>query len=105
MPCGKITDLMGPIHLRPMINVEDVDGAGSLIDPIDDAVGTASGSVASGERAEQSLAHPVRIGGQRLIAELQGRSSNRFGQTLRDSSASRRKESHREASVLAHRVV
>jgi hypothetical protein len=37
------------IDLRPMVDVKNMDGAAALVDPVDDAVGAAPGSVATSE--------------------------------------------------------
>ena len=53
-----------------MVNVENVDNAVVLVDPVDGAIGAAQGAVTTGERPEQRLADPLRVGesprGERL---------------------------------------
>jgi hypothetical protein len=49
------------VDLRAVIDVEDVDGAVSLVDPVDDPVGAAAGSVTACEGAEQRFTDAVRI--------------------------------------------
>src|SRR5205085_8792128 len=39
-----------------VVNVEDIDNAAVLIDPVDDAVGAAPGAVTASKRPEQRLA-------------------------------------------------
>jgi hypothetical protein len=40
------------VDLQAVVNVEDVDNAGLLVDPVDDAIGAAKGTVTAGERPE-----------------------------------------------------
>ena len=49
------------VDLRAVVNIEDVDNAGVLVDPIDGAVGAAPGTVTASERPEPRLADPVRV--------------------------------------------
>jgi hypothetical protein len=49
------------VDLGAVADVEDVDGAGIFVDPVDDPVGAAPGSVTAGQRAEQRFADPVRV--------------------------------------------
>jgi hypothetical protein len=49
------------VNLRAVVDVEDVDGAGVLVDPVDDPVGTAPSSMTAGQGAEQRFADAVRI--------------------------------------------
>jgi hypothetical protein len=44
-----------------MVDVEDVDGSSVLLDPVDDPVGAAPGSVPACEGAEHRFADAVRI--------------------------------------------
>jgi hypothetical protein len=66
-----------------MINVEHMNDAGILVDPVDGAVGTAPGAVTTSERAEQWLANAMRVDCQRRIAEFQHRGRHSFGESLR----------------------
>jgi hypothetical protein len=49
------------IDLRAVIDVEDVDNAAVLVDPVNDAIGAAPGAVTASERPEQRLADPLRV--------------------------------------------
>jgi hypothetical protein len=49
------------VDLRTVVDIEDVDDAAVLVDPVGDAIGTAPGPVAASERAEEWLANPVRV--------------------------------------------
>jgi hypothetical protein len=44
-----------------MVNVEDMDNAAVLIDPVHDAIGTAPSAVTASERPEERLANPLRV--------------------------------------------
>lgn len=74
------------VDLRAVVNIEDVDNAAVLVDPVDDAIGAAPGAVTTGERPEQGLADPVRADRKRSIAELQHGSGNGFRKPLGDRS-------------------
>ncbi len=58
------------VNLSAVVDVEDVDGAGVVLDPVDDPVG-APGSVTAGEGTEQRCADPVRVDRRGGVAELQ----------------------------------
>ena len=60
--------------------------------PVDDAIGAAPGTVTSGERSEQRLADPVRVDGERGIAELQHGGGNGFREPLGNRSPRGRPE-------------
>jgi hypothetical protein len=53
--------LRAVVDLRAVVNIEDVDNAAVLIDPVDDAIGAAPGTVTASERPEQRLADPLRV--------------------------------------------
>lgn len=59
------------VNLRTVVDVEDVDNAAVLVDPVDDAIGASPGTMTASERPEQRLAHPMRVDRKRGIAELQ----------------------------------
>src|SRR5438034_1238832 len=59
------------VDLGAVVNVEDMDGAAVFIDPVDDPVGAAAGSVTACERAEQRFAGAVRVDRQGGLAEFQ----------------------------------
>ena len=61
------------VDLRAVVDVEDVDGAIGLVDPVDDPVGAAAGSMTAGQRTEQRFANAVRVDGQGGLAEFQHR--------------------------------
>jgi len=58
------------VDLRAVVNIEDVDDAAALVDPVNDAIGPAPGAVTASERPEQRLANPVRVHRKRGIAKL-----------------------------------
>src|SRR3984893_10740589 len=72
------------VDLRAVVDVEDVDGAGVLLDPVDDPVGAAPGCVTASQRAEQRLTDAVRVDREGGLAELQHGSGDRLGKPLRD---------------------
>ena len=49
------------VDLRAVVDIEDVDHAAALIDPVDDAVGAAPGAMTAGKRPEQRFADPLRV--------------------------------------------
>src|SRR5215510_14606272 len=53
--------LRAAVDLRAVADVEDVDHAAVVVDPVDDAIGTPPGAVTSGQRPKQRFADPVRI--------------------------------------------
>ncbi len=63
------------IDLRAVVDVEEVDGAIGLVDP----VGAAAGSVTSCEGAEQRFADGVRVDGEGGPAEFQHRGGDCLG--------------------------
>lgn len=67
------------VDLRAVVDVEDVDGAIGLVDPVDDPVGAAAGSVTSCEGAEQRFADAVRVDGEGGPAEFQHRGGDCLG--------------------------
>jgi len=83
---GRRSGLRAVVNLGAMVNVEHVNDAGFLIDPVDDPVGTTPGTVATGERTEQWLADAMRVGGEPGIAELQHGGRHSFREPLGDSS-------------------
>src|SRR6516162_8605078 len=78
--------LWAMVDLGAVVNVEDVDNAAVLVDPVDDAITAAPGAMATGERSKQRLADPMRIGRKRGIAELQHGGGNGFRKPLGDRS-------------------
>ena len=54
-----------------MVDVEDVDGVVFFVDPVDDPVGAAAGSVTTRQRAEQRFADAVRVDREGGLAEFQ----------------------------------
>ncbi len=65
-----------------MVNIEDVYDAAVLIDPVDDAISTASRTVTAGQRPEQWLADSLRVDPKRGITELQHGGGNSFRKPL-----------------------
>jgi len=61
----------GRVRAEALVNVEHVDNAAVLLHPVDDSVGTAPSTMATGERSEQWLADPVRTDRERGFAKLQ----------------------------------
>jgi hypothetical protein len=61
------------VDLRAVVDGEDVDGAISLVDPVDDPVGAAAGSMTAGQGTEQRVANAVRVDGEGGLAEFQYR--------------------------------
>ena len=59
------------VDLGAVVNVEDMDDAAVFVDPVDDPVGAAAGSVTACERAEQRFADAVRVDRQGGLAEFQ----------------------------------
>jgi hypothetical protein len=57
------------IDVAAVVDVQDVDYVGGLVDAVDDPVGSAAGAVAPGERAEQRLAGAVGTAGESSITE------------------------------------
>lgn len=70
------------VDLRAVVDIEDVDHAADLIDPVDDAISAAPGAVAARKRPEQWLADPLRIDRQCGIAELQHSRGDSFRKPL-----------------------
>src|SRR6266516_6307909 len=78
--------LRAVVDLRAVVNIEDVDNAAVLVDPVDDAIGATPGAVTTGERPEQGLADPMRVDRERGLAELQHGGGNGFRKPLGDRS-------------------
>jgi hypothetical protein len=74
--------LRAVVDLRAVVNIEDMDNATVLIDPVDDAIGAAPGAVTTSERPEERLADPVWIDREGGITELQDGGGNCFRQPL-----------------------
>ena len=53
--------LRAVVNLRAVVDVEDVDNAAVLVDPVDDAIGASPGTMTASERPEQRLADPLRV--------------------------------------------
>jgi hypothetical protein len=69
-----------------VVNIEDVHDAAVLLDPVDDAIGTAPGAVTTVKRSEQRLAGPQRVDRKCGFAELPHRGGSGFRQPLSDRS-------------------
>jgi hypothetical protein len=72
------------VDVAAVVNVEEMDDGGGFVDAVYDPVGSAPGSVAAGQRAEQRLADAVRIDGERGVAEVQDGRGDGLGQPLGD---------------------
>ncbi len=70
------------VDLRAVVNIEDMDYAAGLVDPVDDSIGAPPGAATTGERPEQRLADPLRVHRKRRIAELQYGGGDGFRQPL-----------------------
>jgi hypothetical protein len=57
----SVVTVRAVVDLRAVVNVEDLDCAAVLIDPVDDAVGAAPSAVTTSKRPEQRLADPLRV--------------------------------------------
>ena len=68
--------LWAVVDLGAVVNVEDVDNAAVLVNPVDDAIRATPGAVTTRERPEQRLADPVWVDRKRGITELQPGSGN-----------------------------
>jgi hypothetical protein len=66
------------VDLRAVVDIEDVNNAAVLVDPVDDPISAATGTVTASKRPEQRLADPVRVNCQRGITELQHGGGNGF---------------------------
>ena len=74
------------VDLRAMIDVENVNDAAVLVDPVDDAIGAAPGPMTTGQRPDQRLADPVRVDRKCSLTEPQYRSGNGLRKPLGDRS-------------------
>src|SRR5215510_5772525 len=79
-----MSSLRAVVDLGAVVTVEYVDDAAVLVDPVDDAIGAAPGTVTTGQRPEQRLADPVRILCECGVAELQHGGGNGFRKPLGD---------------------
>ena len=59
------------VDVAAMVNVEDLDDMGLVVDSVDDAVGSAARAVTACQRAEERLTYPAWPQGKRSIAELE----------------------------------
>lgn len=59
------------VDLRAVVNIENVDQATFLVDPVNDAIGAAPRAMTTFERSEKRLAYPLRVHSERSITELQ----------------------------------
>src|SRR5262249_58498849 len=73
-----------PVDIGSVVDVEDGDRSGVVVDAVDDAVGAASGPVAAVQSSEEWFAYAVGVDGQGLLAELQHGGGDRFGQSVGD---------------------
>ena len=83
--CGLLAlPLRAAVDLRAVADVEDVDHAAVLVDPVDDAIGATPGAVTSGQRSKQRFADRVRIFRQGGRTELQRSRGHGLRQLLCD---------------------
>jgi hypothetical protein len=74
------------VDLSAVVDVEDMDGAGVLLDPVDDPVGAAPGSVTARQRPEQRSSDTARVDGKSGLAEFEYGGGDRLGKPPRDGS-------------------
>ena len=60
-PKNRWSSWRAVVDLRAVVDIEDVDNTAILVDPVDDAIGAATGTVTASERPEERLADPLRI--------------------------------------------
>jgi hypothetical protein len=78
---------MGPaVDLQAVLDVENVNDAAALVDPVDDAIGAAPRTVTTGKWPEERLIYTVRVDRKCSLAELQNRSGNALRKPLGDGS-------------------
>src|SRR5947209_5675344 len=75
------------VDIATMIDIDDCDGAGSVIDAVDDPVRAATGTEPVVQRGKQPLAYPVRFTDQRSRHELVRRDGDRLRQALAERPA------------------
>jgi hypothetical protein len=73
---------MRAVGFGAVVDVEDVDDAVVFIDPVDDPVRAAEGSMTASQRAEQRFADAVRVDREGGLAELQHGSGDCLGKPL-----------------------
>jgi hypothetical protein len=74
------------VNLRAAIDVENVNDAAALVDPVDDAIGAAQRTVTTGQWPEERLTYTVRADRKCSLAELQHRSGNALRKPFGDGS-------------------
>jgi hypothetical protein len=67
------------VHIGPVIDVEDVNHMPRRVDSVHNAIRTAPSTAATRQRAEQGLAHTVRVQRERPSADLQDRRCHGLG--------------------------
>src|SRR5262249_9921922 len=77
--------LRAAVDLRAVADVEDVDHAAVLVDPVDDAIGAPPGAITSDQWPKQRFADPVRIFRQGGRTDLQPSRGHGLWQLLCDS--------------------
>jgi len=75
------------VDVAAVVNVADLDGAGSFIDGVDDAKLTPPGTETTGVLAMQRLPDPLRVLQQWASDELSGGQGNLFGEVLLGSAS------------------
>jgi hypothetical protein len=71
IPEDRQSRLRAVISLPTVVNFENVNCAAALVDPVNNAISAAPGTVTADKWPEQWLADPVRVHPERGIAELQ----------------------------------
>ena len=66
----RASPLRAAVDLRAVADVEDVDHAAVLVEPVDAAIGTPPGAVASGQRPEQRFADLEPGTVEKLLCEI-----------------------------------
>src|SRR5216683_203417 len=72
--------LAGPVGIGPVLDGDDVDAPALLVDAVDHAVVPAPGAMQAFQPELERLPDPVRVLGQRPVAEFHHRGADLFGQ-------------------------
>ncbi len=91
-PYGSGSALGSVVDLRAVIDIKNVNNTAALVDPVDDAVGAASGTMTTCQWPEEWLADPLGVDRKCGFAELQYRSGNALRKPLGNRSPCSRLE-------------